>query len=66
METSDKLMIVWLIVATSVVSSYFTYHLATGEAREIMKGLHCAKIVKASTMEEAIKQIEINQAISGG
>lgn len=29
------------------------------------KEMHCAPIVKASTMEEAIKQIEINQAISG-
>lgn len=29
------------------------------------KEMHCAPIVKASTMEDAIKQIEINQAISG-
>ena len=30
-----------------------------------LDGYHCAKIVKVSTMEEAKKQIEINQVMTG-
>ena len=51
--------IVWpsgLIAGAALMSMHY---------KSELKDLHCAPIVKASTMEGARKQIEINQAISG-
>ena len=36
-----------------------------GLANNTVSGYNCAQIVKASTMEEAKKQVEINQVITG-
>jgi uncharacterized protein YcfJ len=58
-------MIMLLIIGISMASSWCTYHLAVEELNVFKKEMHCAPIVKVSTMKEAIKQIEINQAVAG-
>tara|TARA_R110000824_G_scaffold220201_4_gene407294 strand:+ start:1114 stop:1311 length:198 start_codon:yes stop_codon:yes gene_type:complete len=62
METFDKVMVLGLVISCCALSSIITYGAVMDEIGE---SYHCAPIVKVSTMEEAKKQIEINQAITG-
>tara|TARA_R110002167_G_scaffold45515_1_gene136704 strand:+ start:4267 stop:4455 length:189 start_codon:yes stop_codon:yes gene_type:complete len=59
MKFIQVLGIIWfsgLIIGASLMSMHY---------KSELKDLHCAPIVKVSTMEEAKKQIEINQAMTG-
>tara|TARA_R110000850_G_scaffold221556_2_gene347296 strand:+ start:880 stop:1077 length:198 start_codon:yes stop_codon:yes gene_type:complete len=55
-----------LLMAAFVTGANLGALTVSGEVESnTVDGYHCAPIVKVSTMEEAKKQIEINQAMTG-
>ena len=66
MSTQQEIIIIILMAIGFCGGAAFGHKLAlAGLEDNQVEDYHCAPIVKVSTMEEAKKQIEINQAMTG-